>query len=100
MATYTIEFAASVEKHLRSLTARDRRIVLDGIEQSLTHQPMVETRHRKPMRPNPLAAWELRLGNLRVYYRVVDRPRKLVEIAAIGVKRRNQIWIGGDKVDL
>ena len=31
------------------------------------HQPAVEMRNRKPMRPNPVAPWELRIGNLRVY---------------------------------
>ena len=97
---YEIEFAAAVEEHLQSLSVRQRGIVFDGIEQHLTHQPALETRNRKPMRPNPLAAWELRLGDLRVYYRFVDEPNKIVQIAAVGVKKREQIWVGGEKVDL
>lgn len=49
------------------LTVRQQRIVLDAVDRQLAHQPAVETRNRKPMRPNPLAPWELRIGNLRVY---------------------------------
>ena len=99
MARYDIVFAEAVEVHLNALAARDRRIVLDGIEELLSHQPLVETRHRKPMRPNPLAAWELRLGDLRVYYRVRGEER-IVDIAAVGIKRRNEIWIGGERTEL
>ena len=55
-------------------TARQRAIVLDAVDEQLTHQPTVETRNRKPMRPNPLAPWELRIGVLRVYYDVEDIP--------------------------
>jgi mRNA-degrading endonuclease RelE of RelBE toxin-antitoxin system len=95
-----IEFATAVEEHLQSLSARQRGLVFDGIEQHLAHQPALETRNRKPMRPNPLATWELRLGDLRVYYRIVDEPKKIVQVAAVGVKKREQIWIGGEKVDL
>jgi hypothetical protein len=40
------------------------------------------------------------LGDLRVYYRVTNEPRKVVEIAAVGVKRREQIWIGGERLEL
>jgi hypothetical protein len=47
--------------HLRALTARQRSIVFDGVEEQLPHEPKTETRSRKEMRPNPLASWELEL---------------------------------------
>lgn len=97
---YQIEFAADVEAHLKALSARQRVAALEGIEKHLTHQPALETRNRKPMRPNPLAAWELRLGELRVYYRIVEEPHRVVQIAAVGVKKRSQVWIGGEEVEL
>ena len=50
---YTVEFAQSVERHLRVLTARERKTVLDAIRRQLLHEPLKETRHRKPLRPNP-----------------------------------------------
>jgi hypothetical protein len=52
------------------------------------------------MRPNPLAPWELRLGDLRVYYRVQEDPEQLVQIAAIGIKKRAQVWVGNQRVDI
>ncbi|HXE51879.1 MAG TPA: hypothetical protein VN541_02645 [Tepidisphaeraceae bacterium] len=97
---FEIEFAAAVEKHLKVLTAHQRQMVFAGIEAHLTDQPTVTTRNRKPMRPNPLASWELRLGDLRVYYRVRGKPEAVVQIAAVGVKKREQVWIGREKVDL
>jgi mRNA-degrading endonuclease RelE of RelBE toxin-antitoxin system len=97
---YEIDFAPEVKKHLKALTARQRTIVYEGIEAQLSHQPLVETRNRKLMRPNPLAPWELRLGDLRVYYRVTEEPKKMVEIAAVGIKQRDQIWIAGERADL
>lgn len=61
---------------------------------------MVETRHRKPMRPNPLAPWELRLGNLRVCFDIVSEPEPVVVVLAVGVKDRNAVRIGKTVIDL
>jgi len=66
----------------------------------LTHQPTVETRNRKQLRPNPIAPWELRIGDLRVYYYVRELPDPLVLIRAIGIKVHNQLRIGGEEVQL
>lgn len=52
------------------------------------------------MRPNPIAPWELRIGTLRVYYDVEETPELRVYIRAIGIKRRNRIYIGGEEVQL
>ena len=67
---------------------------------ALTFQPTVETRNRKPMRPNPLAPWELRLGNLRVYYEVEEEPEPVVYIRAVGIKERNRVRIGKEVIEL
>ena len=97
---YRIEYARATEDHLRALTAHQRAIVVDAIRRQLTHQPVVETRNRKPMRPNPLAPWELRIGEARVYYQVQDNPERIVQVLAVGTKRRDQVWIGGRVVEL
>lgn len=52
------------------------------------------------MRPNPLAPWELRIGDLRVYYDVSENPQPLVSIRAVGIKRRGEVRIGGDVIQL
>lgn len=97
---YTIEYSPETEGHLRVLTARQRALVFDAVDRQLAHQPTLETRNRRPMRPNPLAPWELRIGNLRVYYDVAEPPEAVVFIRAIGIKRRNRIFIGGEEVQL
>ena len=50
------------------------------------------------MRPNPIAPWELRIGNLRVYYDVGMKP--VVFIRAVGIKERNQVRIGKEVINL
>lgn len=97
---YRIEYSPDAEDHLRELTARQQAVVLDTVEKQLLHQPSVETRNRKPMRPNPLAPWELRIGKLRVYYDVEEEPEPIVYIRAVGVKQRNRVRIGKEVIEV
>ena len=97
--SYRIEYSPETERHFRALTARQRATVVDAIEQQLRHQPTVETRNRKALRPNPLAAWELRIGEFRVFYRVQEEEC-FVYILAIGVKRRHLVYIGDEVTEL
>ncbi|MGQ9625790.1 MAG: type II toxin-antitoxin system RelE family toxin [Anaerolineae bacterium] len=97
---YRIEYSPDAEEHLRALTARQQATVLDAVDKQLGHQPTVETRNRKPMRPNPVAPWELRIGNLRVYYDVEEEPEPVVYIRAVGIKQRNLVRIGKEVIKL
>ena len=72
---YEIRFAESVGSHLRWLTGSERTKVLNAIRRQLMHTPLVEARNRTPLRPNPLAPWELRVGALRVFHEVVSEDR-------------------------
>jgi mRNA-degrading endonuclease RelE of RelBE toxin-antitoxin system len=92
-----ITYSEDSEEHLRALSARDRKIVLSKVVEQLTHQSTVETKNRKKMRPNPIAPWELRIGNLRAYYDP-DRDEASVVVVAIGIKRGNKVFIGGEEV--
>lgn len=100
MKPYRIEYSPEAENHLRSLTARERAIVLDAVDEQLAFEPTVETRNRKPMRPNPRAPWELRIGDLRVYYDPQETPERAVFVRAVGVKDRNQLRIAGEVIEL
>ncbi len=100
MPTYRIEYAPETEQHLRALPARDATAVLDMVLRQLAHQPTLETRNRKRMRPNPLGPWELRIGHLRVYYDVDKQPEPVVRILAVGVKHRDRVTIGGEELRL
>ena len=74
--------------------------MLDAVDRQLVHRPKTETRNRKPMRPNPVAPWELRISNLRVYYDVEDQPQPVVSVLAVGIKERNRVHIGREVIEL
>lgn len=97
---FDLRFAASVKQHLEALTPRVRSTVLDAIERQLLHEPLAETRSRKPLRPNPIAPWELRVGKLRVFYEVASGDPGVVRILAVGKKARNILVVGGREIEL
>ena len=97
---YRIEYSPDAVTHLRVLTARQQTIVLNNVRVQLTDEPTHETKNRKLMRLNPIAPWELRIGDLRVYYDVEPEPEAIVQVRAIGVKTRNRVRIGGEVIDL
>lgn len=87
---YRIEFSPDAEDHLRVFSAGQRAAVLNAIERRLRYQPLVETRNRRPMRPNPMAPWELRVERIRVYYDVEQALSPLFLSGPWGL--RNAIW--------
>ena len=97
---YTIEFAESVKEQLKTFTANQRATIFDSIEKQLSYEPLVETRNRKPLRPNPVAPWELRIGSLRVFYEVVSEEPNTVRILAVGQKKGNKLIIAGKEIEL
>lgn len=97
---YHVQFTKSAEKHFEDLTAGQQAIVLNAIKVQLRHEPTKETRNRKPLRPNPLAPWELRVGFLRVFYEVDALESGLVNILAIGIKKGNQLIVSGKEIHL
>ena len=99
---YKIEFAESSKEHFKHLTANQRTIILNAIEKQLIHKPLNETRNIKALRPNPLAPWELRVGDLRVFYEpeIAEDAKKIIKILAVGRKEGNKLSIGGKVVEL
>jgi hypothetical protein len=100
MMRYSIEYSPETRQHLSVLAAYQRSIVFDEVDRKLMHEPTVETRNRKPMRPNPLAPWELRMGTLWPYYDVIDAPEPTVVVLAVGIKIHNRLYIGGEEVQI
>ena len=97
--TYEIEFSEDAERQLSEFSSRDRRTLLDSIETQLSHEPSTPTKHRKLLRPNPVSAWELRVGDFRVFYNV-EQQRILVIVVAVGRKEHNQLTIDGKVIPL
>jgi mRNA-degrading endonuclease RelE of RelBE toxin-antitoxin system len=72
---------------------------LDAALAALAQEPEKETRNLKILRPNPIAKYELRVGNLRLFFEV-DGVAREVMMLAIGRKDGNRLWIGGREVEL
>lgn len=97
---YRIEYSPDAEQHIRGLTARQRTTVLDKVDEQLSREPTVESRKRRMLRSNPVAPWELRIGNIRVYYDTEEEPEPIVFIRAVGLKERNLVRIGREVIQL
>ncbi len=97
---FTIIFSPEAVDHLSTMPKAEQVMVIDDVEQQLTHQPTLPTRKRNVLRPNPLAPWQLRLGDVRVFYEVQEQPTPVVTIKAVGKKIHNEVWIGGERIAL
>jgi mRNA-degrading endonuclease RelE of RelBE toxin-antitoxin system len=97
---FAIIYSPEAVDHLEALPRASQKLVLDEVERQLERDPALPTRKRKVLRPNPIAPWELRLGDLRVFYAVEEQPEPRVTVAAVGLKRHNELWIGKERVDL
>ena len=80
----------------RALPQALKRGVKDGIRLHLQdNDPTEETRNKfRLRRPSPYADYELRLGDVRVFYRVQG---EVVEVVLIGRKRGGRLLIGGQE---
>ena len=99
MESFRIDVTEEAKVDLSHYTAFERKIIVSEIREQLTHQPHAETKNRKPLRDNPLASWELRVGKYRVFYEV-DETARAVSIVSIGHKEHNVLWIRGKEVQL
>lgn len=93
---FEISITDVAETQLRALSAREQRIVEEGIASRLLDQPTATSKALKKLRPNPFAAFELRLGNLRVLYNV-DEARNEVVILIVGRKEGNKLIVAGEE---
>jgi len=96
---YEIEYTRSALEDLSGFKKREQQIIFSTVDEQLAWQPTLETRNRKPLRPNDLSQWELRIGQYRVFYDV-DAIVRIVAIKAIGKKKHNQLYIRGRKFEL
>jgi mRNA-degrading endonuclease RelE of RelBE toxin-antitoxin system len=95
---FSVIFAASVIEQLKAFSAGERAVIIEAIEQQLPHEPLTETRNRKPLRPNPIAPWELRIGSLRAFYEVTSDEPEIVRVPAVGRKRGHRLLIAGEEI--
>jgi mRNA-degrading endonuclease RelE of RelBE toxin-antitoxin system len=98
---FEIEFTQTASDHVRAYRKFEQRVILDAVEEQLRHEPTTETRNKKPLGGNALSDWELRVGQLRVFYDIVtEEDRQIVKVKAVGHKDHNTLYIGGEEVSL
>lgn len=98
---FNLGFTKTAADHLRTYRKVDQSLIFDAIEDQLRHDATLETRHRKRLSENELADWELRIEDFRVFYDVVDEGDcRAVKIKAIGHKRHNKLFVGGQEVQI
>ena len=95
---FTVRFVPSADGDLGYYEAREQRIILDAIGKFLEVNADVESKRRKQLRPNPLAPWELRIGDYRIFYEI--KPEGLIRVLAVGHKVHNDLFIRDERVEL
>ncbi len=91
---FKVSITADADKQLRWLTIREQRILEAAIASRLEHQPTTPTKAIKSLRPNPLAEFELRAGDLRALYNVEADE---VIILIVGRKVGNTLIVEGEE---
>lgn len=83
-------------RQFRKLRAAERARVRDAMEASLANDDaLVETRNRLRLRrASEAAEFELRVGDVRVFYRVAGTE---VQVVLMGKKRGNSVVIDGKR---
>jgi len=95
MMTLEIHFRGDSTAELRAFRVFEQRQIVDEIERQLRHEPTVETRNRKcllgltPSFDHRPPIWELRIGDIRVFYDV-DSEAQDISIRAIRRKGQGQ----------
>lgn len=95
---YDVRFVPSADEDLDYYKAREQGIIVNAVGKFLGTDAGVETKRRKQLRPNPLAPWELRIGNYRVFYEI--RGEAMVRVLAVGHKVHNELLIRGQRVEI
>ena len=95
---YQVSLTESAKKDIAFFEVSDQRVIVAGIIAHLKADAETETRRKKPLRPNSIGPWELRLDRFRVFYSVEQGAR--LKVVAVGHKEHNNLFIRGKKVQL
>jgi mRNA-degrading endonuclease RelE of RelBE toxin-antitoxin system len=101
---YRLDYDPEFVPQLKFIERKYHSAIKEAIEDNLQYEPDRQNRNRKPLtRPTTWGArWELRCGNnneFRVFYSIYPQPGE-VHILAVGIKIREQLYIGGKEVEL
>jgi mRNA-degrading endonuclease RelE of RelBE toxin-antitoxin system len=91
---FKITITEDADRQFQSLPVREQRILEAAILSRLEHQPTIPMKAIKRLRPNPLAEFELRVGDLRALYNVEGDE---VVILVVGRKVGNKLIVEGEE---
>ncbi len=91
---FKITITEDADRQFRSLPPREQRILEAAIQARLENQPTTPTKAIKRLRPNPLAEYELRAGDLRALYNVEGDE---VVVLIVGRKVGNKLIVEGEE---
>jgi len=98
---FKIEYLPSFFKQMQFIEKKYWKVIRANLEEQLMHEPMIETRNRKPLDPaEEYGSWELRFGpanKFRVFYDILP-DSFTVHVNAIGVKVKEKLFIGGEEI--
>ncbi len=96
---FAIKYTDEAFDDLHGFRKYDQTLILDMVDRQLAHQPAVETRNRKRLRPNRVSEWELRVAHFRVFYDVLADDQ-LVKVVAVGYKEGSRLFLRGGEFEL
>jgi len=101
---FRIVYHSRIKGHLDAIERKYHSLIRQQIDTQLSDEPEVQTRNRKPViQPFPFeATWEIRFGPqncFRVFYEV-ERANNTVSVLAIGEKKGNRLFVGGEEIML
>jgi mRNA-degrading endonuclease RelE of RelBE toxin-antitoxin system len=91
---FRITITEDAEAQMKALPVREQRNLEAAIVARLRDQPTTTTKAIKRLRPNPLAEFELRVGDLRVLYNVEESE---VVLLIVGRKIGNKLIVAGEE---
>ena len=92
---FRISITHEAELQLQAFSVREQRIVETAVNVRLREQPTIPTNAIKRLRPNPLAEFELRIGQFRVLYNVEVEESEVI-LLIVGRKKGNSLIVKGE----
>jgi len=80
---FDIRFTERAVEDLQDFSKSDQERILKDLESELMQDAAAETKDRKRLQPQGPVEWELRLGNVRVFYDV-NVENRIVKVEAVG----------------
>jgi mRNA-degrading endonuclease RelE of RelBE toxin-antitoxin system len=95
---YIVNITEDAWRDLQYFKAYEQRIIVEAIDLYLSLDAQIESGHRKKLRPNPLAPWEMKTDKYRAFYKIEEDQR--IDVVAIGYKEHNELFIRGEGTNM